>query len=108
MKPVRITKLAQTEIDDAASWFERRKQGLGIEFYRRVDEAAEKIELNPKGFQEIYKDMRHVNLEQFKEWGLFFRIGDDGSIVIACISGKRHPSLKHERASGVIAMPKPR
>jgi len=50
MKPVRITKLAQTEIDDAASWFERRKQGLGIEFYRRVDEAAEQIELNPKGF----------------------------------------------------------
>jgi hypothetical protein len=35
MKPVRITKLAQTEIDDAASWFERRKQGLGIEFYQR-------------------------------------------------------------------------
>jgi len=46
--------------------------------------------------------MRHVQLEQFKEWGLFFRVKDDGSIVIACLSGMRHPSLKHERAAGVI------
>jgi hypothetical protein len=66
-----------------------------------VDEAAEKIAINPEGFQKLYKDMRHVNLEQFKEWGLFFRIRDDGSIVIGCMSGRRHPSLKHERASGV-------
>jgi hypothetical protein len=45
-----------------------------------VDEAAEKIERNPEGFQKIYKDMRHVNLEQFKERGLFFRIKDDGQL----------------------------
>ena len=72
-----------------------------------VDEAVEKIERNPEGFQKLYKDMRHVNLEQFKEWDLFFPIREDGSIVIACMSGKRHPSLKQERAAGVIPFPKP-
>jgi len=107
VKTVRITKLAQREIDAAARFFEGRKEGLGIQFYERVDEATGKIEQNPEGFQKIFKDMRHVNLEQFKEWGLFFRIREDGSIVIACLSGKRHPSLKHERASGVTPFPKP-
>jgi hypothetical protein len=48
MKPVRITKLAQTEIDAAANWFERRREGLGSQFYQRVDEAAEKIGINPR------------------------------------------------------------
>jgi len=40
-----------------------------------------------------------VNLEQFKEWGLFFRIGDDGSIVIAGISGKRSLPIAEARKS---------
>lgn len=102
MKPVRITKLAQTEIDAAANWFERRKEGLGIQFYKRVAEAIEKVERNPEGFQKLYKDMRHVNLEQFKEWGLFFRILADNSVVIACVSGRRNTRLIRERASGVI------
>ena len=74
MKPVAFSKLAKGEIDAAAQWFEDRKEGLGKQFYQQVDEAAEKIERNPEGFQKLYKDMRHVNLEQFKEWGLFFRI----------------------------------
>jgi hypothetical protein len=98
MKPVRITKLRRPRLTRLQSGSNAVKKGS---FYERVDEAVEKIERNPEGFQKLYKDMRHVNLEQFKEWGLFFRIRDDGSIVIACISGKRRPSLKQERASGV-------
>ena len=108
MKPVDYTKLAEREIEAAAVFFEGRKEGLGVQFYERIDQAKRKVERNPDGFQKIYKDMCHVNLEQFKEWGLFFRIRDDGAIVIACMSGKRHPSLKHERASGAVPIkPKP-
>jgi len=107
VKKVRFTRLAWREVNAAAKFFEGRKEGLGLKFHDRVDEAADKIKLNPEGFQKLYKDMRHVNLEQFKDWGLFFRIRDDDSIVIACVSGGRHPSLKHKRAAGVIEFPKP-
>jgi toxin ParE1/3/4 len=102
MKPVAFSKLAKREIDAAAQWFEDRKEGLGKQFYQRVDEAAEKVERNPNGFQICYKDMRRVGLRQFTEWALYFRILTDDSLVIACISGKRHPALPHERASGVV------
>lgn len=50
------------------------RKGLGTEFYERVQEAADEIELNPEGFQKAYKDMRRVGHEQFTEWALFFRI----------------------------------
>jgi toxin ParE1/3/4 len=102
MKPVAFSKLAKREIDAAAQWFEDRKEGLGKQFYQQVDEAAEKIERNPEGFQKVHQDMHRVGLRQFTEWALYFRILTDGSLVIACISGKRHPALRHERASGVI------
>jgi hypothetical protein len=75
VKRVEITKLAQREIDAQAAWLERRKEGLGIEFYERVDEAVDRIERNPQGFQTIFKDMRRVTLEQFKEWGRSFAFG---------------------------------
>jgi hypothetical protein len=107
VKPVEFTKLAQREVDSAAQFFESRKEGLGEQFYMRVDEAAGKIEINPEGFQKVYKDMRRVGLEQFKEWGLFFRVLPDNSVVIACLSGKRHPTLSEERSLGIIQMPKP-
>ena len=107
MKPVSFSKFAKLEIDRAAQWFEDRREGLGLEFYDRVDEAAEKIERNPEGFRKVHRDYRRVGLEQFKEWGLWFRIMQDGSLVIAYLSGKRHPNLAKERASGVISFPKP-
>ena len=65
MKPVVYTKLAEREIEAAAVFFEGRKEGLGVQFYERIDQAKRKIELKPEGFQKIYKDMHHVNLEQF-------------------------------------------
>jgi hypothetical protein len=107
MKPVSFSPLAKLEIDRAAQWFEDRKEGLGLEFYERVDEAAEKIERNPEGFRKVHRDYRRVTLEQFKEWALWFRILPDNSLVIACLSGKRHPNLAKERASGVIPFPEP-
>jgi hypothetical protein len=67
MKPVRITTLAPTEIDAAASWFERRKEGLGVEFYQRVDEAVGRVEINPEGFQKSTKTCATLTLSSSRK-----------------------------------------
>jgi hypothetical protein len=72
--------------DRAAQWFEDRKEGLGLAFYNRVYEGADKIERNPEGFPKVHPDYRRVTLEQFKEWALWFRILPNNSLVIACLS----------------------
>jgi len=41
VKKVRFTKLAWREVNAAAKFFEGRKEGLGLQFYDRVDEAAD-------------------------------------------------------------------
>lgn len=98
-KPVVFTRLAQSEIDAAARFYEDCEEGLGERFYRRVDEAAEKIERLPFGFQKVYKDMRRCGLEQFTDFALWFRVLEDNSLVIACLSSRRNPALIKKRAA---------
>jgi hypothetical protein len=65
VKPVRFTPLALREVDQVAAFHEGRKEGLGVEFYERVDEAVANIRQNPEGYQKLHKDLRRCNLRQF-------------------------------------------
>jgi hypothetical protein len=94
---VTFSVLAREEIDSASRWYESQQEGLGQAFYSRVEQAALKIERSPTAFRTVYKDLRHVQLEQFKDWALWFRARSSEQLVIACLSGKRHPSLALER-----------
>lgn len=103
---VKFTPLALWEVDQAAAFHEGRKDGLGVQFYERVDEAVANIRLNPEGYQKLHKDLRRCNLQQFTDWGLWFAVQPDNSLVVACLSSRRAPSLVKERARG-ITPPKP-
>ncbi len=107
MKPVRFTAVALREVDQVAAFYEGRKEGLGVEFYERVDEAVANIRQNPEGYRKVVKDLRRCNLSQFKDWALWFRVNPDSSLVVACLSGRRSPSLVKERAAGIIPFPDP-
>ena len=107
MKPVVFTKLAQREVDTAAAWYEREREGVGQQFYDRVQEAAEKIQRAPEGFQERYKGVRRAGLRQFTDWGLWYKVLPDNSVVIGCLSARMNPVLAKERATGITPIRPP-
>jgi plasmid stabilization system protein ParE len=108
MKAVVVGRLARREITEAASFYEGRQPGLGAEFADRVAEALELIKLAPEGYQVVHGDMRRVNLRQFRDWALWFRVLADNSVVIACLSNRMNPEIVKERALGVLSIrPKP-
>jgi hypothetical protein len=76
-----------------------------MEFFARVEEAIQKISINPLGYRKLFGEARRINLRQFP-FGLWYKIEQD-AIVIACLHAKRSIDLAKERASGVIEMPKP-
>jgi hypothetical protein len=86
LKPVSIISLAQREIDAAASFYENRKEGLGMEFADRIDLALQSIEIAPLGFRRAYADLRRYGLRQFTDWALWYRVLPDQSVVVACLS----------------------
>lgn len=102
-----VSPAAEVDIDRAASWYEAQRPGLGEQFLDRVTEALERIEANPQGYAQVYRDLRRVVLRQFADYALWFRIRSDNSLVVACLSGRRDMRLVKERAAGVIEIPKP-
>ena len=109
MKPVVLGRLARREILAATSLYETRKPGLGAEFADRIAEALERIRMAPEGYQIIHGDVRRVNLRQFKDWALWFRILPDNTVVVACLSSRMNPQIVKERALGILPIrpPKP-
>jgi hypothetical protein len=108
MTPVVVGRMARQEIEAAATFHEKRKRGLGAEFTDRVAEAIERIEIAPEGYQLVHGDVRRVNLRQFKDRSLFFRILPDNSVVLACLSNKMNPQIVKERALGVLPIRRPK
>jgi hypothetical protein len=47
---VRLLSPAIDEISEAALWFDKKRPGLGNEFWRATDETLEQIECNPRRF----------------------------------------------------------
>jgi toxin ParE1/3/4 len=107
VKPVVLGRLARREIIATASFYEDRRKGLGAEFTDRVAEALERIELAPEGYPIIHGDVRRVNLRQFRDWALWFRVLPDNSVVVACLSNRINPQIAKERALRVVPIREP-
>jgi plasmid stabilization system protein ParE len=107
LKPVILTGIAEADVERVAIWYEERKEGLGGQFVFRVRETIGRIAENPAGYAMAIGDVRVANLRQFP-YGLWFRIRDDGSVVIGCLHGRRDRVLAKERAAGIFEMPKPK
>ena len=89
MSAIRLTRLAEADIEKAAAYYEGQKEGLGATFVGRVMEAVDRIALNPLGYQKRIKDVRMANVPQFP-FGLWFVVVDETD-VIGCLDQRRNP-----------------
>jgi toxin ParE1/3/4 len=96
VKQVRFTQAAIRDVEAAAEHYEREREGLGLQFYGRLEEAVADIEGNAEGFEIRFEGLRRCNLRQFP-YGLWYKILPDNSIVIACLHGKRETKLVRQR-----------
>jgi len=87
-----VRVIAETDIIEAARWYEQRDQGLGTEFIRAVDACIAAIVRNPRQYPVVYENIRRALLRKFP-FGLFFLIENGSIIVLACLHSKRHPSV---------------
>ena len=104
MTPIRITETARGEIERAAAWYEGQREGLGIKFTDRVLETIDRIAANPVGYRKVVGEARRATVHKFP-YALWFKLNEDGSLVIACLHAKRSSALAKERAGGVIPFP---
>jgi plasmid stabilization system protein ParE len=85
-----IRPQAQTDLEEAAEWYEARRAGLGGEFLREIGFVLEEVRQHPLRFPQVYKDARRARLDRFP-YGIYFLAGDDAVEVVAVMHAKRSP-----------------
>jgi plasmid stabilization system protein ParE len=98
-RPVRITPLAEADIESAQDGYEAREQGLGNRFVLQVRATLDRIAANPFQYQIVSgtRDARRARVHDFP-FGLWYRVEPDESIVVACLAHRADPALAKRRA----------
>ena len=95
--PVRLSALAADDLQQARDWFDGQEAGLGDIFLERVNDTITRISENPEQYPVKVADLHRAPVQKF-DFGVWYRVLPDESIVVACLSDRRDLSLARRRA----------
>jgi plasmid stabilization system protein ParE len=87
---IRFLKTAQSEVDDAFSWYASQTHGLGTQFLDDLDRAVRRIVAFPFANTEIEEGLRRCLLTKFP-YGIIYGIDSETIIVVAVAHLHREP-----------------
>ena len=64
---------AELDIQEAIDWYEEQRQGLGLEFAMRFEDALQFLKEQPQMYAKIYNEVRSVLMNQFS-YAIFYTI----------------------------------
>ncbi len=96
MKPVEFHPEATAELEAAVDYYEERVPGLGVDFRKEVEMAAQKIQAAPLRWMAYSKNTRRFLIRRFSHLVIFFELGDK-ILIVAVAHGKRRPGYWHSR-----------
>jgi plasmid stabilization system protein ParE len=82
--------LAETEMVEAARFYENRVPMLGVQLLDAIDAAVIEIQRAPKRWRIVEDDVRSYLLPRFP-FALYFRIHPDHIRILAVKHHRRHP-----------------
>lgn len=89
-------RIAKREFDDAISWYQDRREGLGREFSVAVEQQLGRIAHSPSRFACVRGDVRRAVLQRFP-YSIFFMVEEDRIVVLAIFHARRAPSQLEDR-----------
>jgi plasmid stabilization system protein ParE len=84
MPRVRIAREAREALREAARWYQEQVAGLGRQLLDAVHLVIQDIAESPLRFAVVHRDVRRALVARFP-YGVFFRITDEGGIVVLAI-----------------------
>jgi plasmid stabilization system protein ParE len=99
VRRLRIAPEAEEELGEAATWYEAKRPGLGVELVAMADRAFEEIAGDPFvcGLWREDRPYRRKVLTRFP-YVIFFCVDADAIVVLAVAHAKRRPGYWAERA----------
>ena len=91
-----IRQEAEIDIEEAATWYEGQRQGLGHEFLDEVLSLCKTISEKPAMYPVVHRHTHRALIRRFP-FGVYFRIEDEQIIVVVAMHGSRHPRKWRQR-----------
>ncbi len=60
-----VTSFAREDLNDAMTWYESQKEGLGIDFLLEFYDLCNFVEINPQINQIVYSSYRRFRMKRF-------------------------------------------
>lgn len=89
-KKVSFHELAEYELNDAAAFFEIKREGLGLRFLSTVEAAVSHIREHPEASPLIMQDVRRKVLKRFP-YSVIYSIKPDRIRILAIANQRRRP-----------------
>lgn len=95
---LRIAQVAEEDIEDARSWYETQRRGLGMEFLTELSIVLDGIGEHPHMFPIFRRNVRRTRLRRFP-FIIFYRMIENDAVVIAVLHASRGASALRRRLS---------
>jgi plasmid stabilization system protein ParE len=95
--PIDFRSEAVEEIDDAFTWYEEQRVGLGDEFLFAFLARIHDLQEDPQRWAVLYRKIRACPMRRFP-YIIYYRLLDDCINVIAVQHGHRNPRAWRRRA----------
>lgn len=93
---VAFRRAAIAEFEEAATWYESQRRGLGVEFTFEVGQAIERLAESPARYPVVFGDIRRAVTRRFP-YAIYFRIRANMVVVLAVFHGRRDPRVWQRR-----------
>ena len=94
---VEFRKEAYLDILEAIEWYEKRREGLGDEFFIAIENEKHFIETNPYHYEDKYKGIRKAITKRFP-FIIYYRIESRNTVLVyAVLHMKRSPMMWEKR-----------
>jgi len=82
---------AETDIANAAAWYETQGAGLGAEFLDEILATCNSIAENPQIYPHVHRGARRAVIHKFP-FGIYYKIESGLVTIIAVMHGSRDPN----------------
>ena len=87
---------AETDVADAAAWYENQRKGLGAEFLDEILSTCDVLSESPELFPVVHRNTRRAVIKKFP-FGIYYRTEHDLVSIIAVMHGSRSPQNWKDR-----------
>ena len=96
MNAVRFHLAAEEEMNQAAAWYEMQQKNLGKRFLAAVQDAINRIQLDPELYPIVEEDVRRC-LTKIFPFGVLFRMTSGIIVIMAVMHLHRDPDYWKNR-----------